>query len=110
MQFNPAGSETFWKNIDLINVHHQIAIAGDQLWCGSEIGGDPSGCPAMLAAIPPLFRGASASQARSVCGAYRIHYLVANVYDPVWNDRNSWVWTLKPVVADQEFRALDCRQ
>jgi hypothetical protein len=108
VQFNPSGSETFWKNIDMINVHHQAVIATDQPWCGSELGGDPSACPAMISAIVPLFHDAGADQARVVCMKYGIHYLVANVYDPVWTDPRSWVWTLKPVVSDPEFRALNC--
>ncbi len=113
VQFNPFGDWMFWKNTDLVNVGRQAAITGSGLWCGSELGGDPSGCPAMLAAINPLFdnatAGQSAEQARAVCNAYRIDYLVVTIYDPPWKDRNSWVWTLPPVVADSEFRALDCR-
>lgn len=117
VQFNPFGDWIFWKNTDLVNVGHQAAITGSGLWCGSELGGDPSGCPAMLAAIDPLFDVATAGQtadqaaeqARAACRAYRIDYLVVTIYDPPWKDRNSWVWTLPPVVADSEFRALDCR-
>ena len=108
VQFNPSGTETFWKNIDLININRQTAITGDQLWCGSELGGDPSACPAMISAIDPLFHQATAAAAIGVCNAYGIHYLVANVYDPAWRDPNGWVWTLHPVVADPEFRVLDC--
>ena len=39
---------------------------------------------------------------------YEIGYLVSRVYDPAWQDKQSWVWTLRPVVSDPEFRALDC--
>ncbi len=109
VQFDPTSPDTFWTNIDLANINHQAAITSDQLWCGSELGGDPSGCPAMIAAIPPLFKHATADTARDVCRTYHIDYLIANIYDPVWNDRASWVWTLNAAVADPEFRALDCR-
>lgn len=27
----------------------------------------------------------------------------------LWNDGQSGAWTLNPVIADPEFRALDCR-
>jgi hypothetical protein len=64
----------------------------------------------MASAIDSLFKGATAEQARATCSQYGIGYLVANVYDPAWNDRNGWVWTLKPVVSDEEFRALDCHR
>jgi hypothetical protein len=109
VQFNATDSWVFWKNVDLGNIDHQVAIAGGAPSCGSELGGDPSGCPAMAAAILPLFKDATADQVRATCHDYGIGYLVTNVYDPVWNDKQSWVWTLSPVVADPEFRALDCR-
>lgn len=109
VQFDPVSPDTFWTNVDLANIDRQTAISTDQLWCGSELGGDPSGCPAMIAAIPPLFKRASAETALTVCRTYHIDYLVANLYDPVWNDRSSWVWMLPAVVSDPDFRALDCR-
>jgi hypothetical protein len=108
VQFNPGHPWAVWKSIDVTNVDHQLAIVSDQPWCGSELGGNPAGCPGMIATIDPLFRGGTAEQARAVCRQYGIQYLIAKVYDPAWSDINSWVWTLKPAVADPEFRALDC--
>lgn len=110
VQFNPASPPFYWRTADLFGIDHQTAIAGDKPFCGAELGGDPSGCPAMAAAIDSLFNGASAEQARATCRQYGIQYLVARIYDPVWKDANGWVWTLKPVVSDEEFRALDCQQ
>jgi hypothetical protein len=109
-QFNPANPWSVWKSFDFANVVHPIAISSNELWCGATLGGDPSGCPGMIAAIDPLFKGAPADRARAVCHQYGIQYLVAKVYDPAWTDKTSWVWTLKPVVADPEFRALDCQR
>lgn len=109
VQNNPARQIGFAAMAGLFGIDHQTAIATDHLWCGSELGGDPSGCPAMAAILDSLFRGATAEQARTVCRQYSIGYLVADIYDPAWNDRGGWVWTLKPVVADEEFRALDCQ-
>jgi hypothetical protein len=109
VQFSPLDDWNFWKNVDYANVNRQTAITGDQLWCGSELGGDPSGCPAMLSAIVPIFRGETADQARAVCRAWHIDYLITTIYDPAWHDPNSWVWKLNPVLANPEFRALDCR-
>ena len=77
--------------------------------CGAEFGGDVSGCPIIAAAIDALYRGATADQARDTCHQFGIQYLIARIYDPAWKDKNSWVWTLKPVVSDEEFRALDCK-
>jgi hypothetical protein len=109
VQFNPAQPSLYWTAADLLGINHQAAIAGNKQGCGSELGGDSSGCPVMGAAIGSIFEGASADQARSTCRLYSIDYLVARIYDPVWKDKSSWVWTLKPVVSDPQFRALDCR-
>ena len=108
VQPNPASTNTFWSDVDLLGIDHQMAIAGDKPWCGAELGGDPSGCLTMASAIDSLFQGATAEQARATCQTYKIGYLVSRTYDPVWQDKRSWVWTLKPVVSYPEFRALDC--
>lgn len=108
VQFNP-DTEPYLRSADLFGVDHQTAILHDHPYCGAELGGNPSGCAPMAAAIDSLFTGATAEQARSVCQQFGIQYLVARVYDPAWNDRSGWVWTLKPVVEDTEFRTLECQ-
>jgi hypothetical protein len=108
VQFNPKQREPFWIAADQIGVNHQTVIAGDQPWCGSEIGGDPRPCPAMASAIDALYNGVPAEQARATCRRYGIQYLIARIYDPAWSDKDGWVWTLKPIVSQDEFRALDC--
>lgn len=108
VQFNPNDRLHMWTIPDQIGIDHQTAIAYDKPWCGSELGGDPSGCLAMAVAIDSIFNGATAEQARTTCRLYGIQYLVVRIYDPAWKDRNGWVWTLNPVVSDPEFRALDC--
>jgi hypothetical protein len=110
VQFNPRSSGLFWPNVDFLGVDHQVAIAGDQPECGAELGGDPSGCATMAAALDALFDGASAEQARATCHQLGIQYLVTRIYDRAWKDRQSWVWTLNSVVSEEEFRALDCRK
>lgn len=108
VQFDP-NAEPYSLTADLLGVDRQTAILHDHPYCGAELGGDPSGCPVMAAAIDSLFRGGTAEQARAVCQQFEIQYLVARVYDAAWNDKSGWVWSLKPVVQDPEFRALDCR-
>ncbi len=109
VQFNP-DAEPYRQSRDLLEIDHQAALVVDKPYCGAELGGDPSGCPTMAAAIDSLFSGATAEHARTVCRQFGIQYLVVRVYDPAWNDKSGWVWTLKPVVEDPEFRALDCRR
>ena len=92
-----------------VGVNHQVVIVTEKPWCGSELGGDPSGCAIMAPAIGAIYKGGTIEQARIMCREYGIQYLVARTYDPVWNERQSWVWRLPPVVANEEFRALDCQ-
>jgi hypothetical protein len=109
VQPNPTSPDPYWTVVDQLDIDHQMAIASDKPWCGAELGGDPSGCPKMAADIDSLFSRATAEQARATCRQYGIQYLVARVYDPSWQDKTSWVWTLNPVVSEDEFRAVDCR-
>jgi hypothetical protein len=108
VQPNPFSPNVFWSDVDDLNIDRQRAITSDQPWCGAELGGEPSGCKPMAAAIDSLFNGASGDQARTTCQAYKISNLVSRIYDPAWQDKHSWVWTLNPVVSNPEFRALDC--
>jgi hypothetical protein len=109
VQPNPTSPDPYWALVDQLDIDHQMAIASDKPWCGAELGGDPSGCPKMAADIDSLFSRATAEQARATCRQYGIQYLVARIYDPSWTDRTGWVWTLNPVVSEDEFRAVDCR-
>jgi hypothetical protein len=109
VQFNPYHPYRVAEVTDVMGVAHQSVITSDQPGCGSELGGDPSGCAPMAAILDRLYSGASAEQARAACHQLGIQYLVARIYDPAWYNKQSWVWTLNPVVQDPEFRALQCR-
>ena len=110
VQANPERTNPFQINATVMNIGHQTTITSDRPACGSELGGDPSGCAIMAAEIDAVYRGATPQQARATCGRYGIQYLVANTYDRAWNDRQGWVWTLPAVVNEPEFRAVDCRE
>jgi hypothetical protein len=110
VQFNPSLHNEYWTVVNLVGINRQTAIVSDKPWCGAELGGDPTGCPAMGASIGALYKGASAEDARATCRQYGIQFLIATIYDPPWKDRRGWAWNLKPVVQDKEFRALDCRE
>jgi hypothetical protein len=110
VQYNAWTPDGFWLTADWLGVGHQSAIDSNQGSCGAEFGGDLRGCPIMAAAIDALYKDATAEQARTTCRLYGIDYLVSRSYDPAWNDKNSWVWTLTPVVSDGEFRAVRCNQ
>jgi hypothetical protein len=109
VQYNPALPNEFFRVINLAWINHQSVVESDKEGCGSTLGGDARGCPIIAAALDALFNGSSAEQALVVCHEFGIQYLVATIYDPAWTNRSSWVWRLRPVVANQDFRALDCR-
>jgi hypothetical protein len=110
VQFNPSLNNEYWTVVNLVGINRQTAIVSDQPWCGAELGGDPSGCSEMAASIGAIYQGTSAEQARATCRQYGIQYLVATIYDPPWKDDRGWIWRLKPVVQDKEFRVMDCRE
>jgi len=109
VQYNPALPNEFFRVINLAWINHQSVVESDREGCGSTLGGDARGCPIIAAALDAVFNGSSAEQALGACHEFGIQYLVATIDDPAWRNRSSWVWRLRPVVADQDFRALDCR-
>jgi hypothetical protein len=109
VQYNPDLPNEFFRVINLAWINHQSVAESEQEGCGSTLGGDPRGCPIIAAALEAVFNGSSADQALDACHQFGIQYLVATSYDRAWRDPSSWVWRLRPVVADQDFRALDCR-
>ncbi len=74
--------------------------------CGAVFGGDPALCPSTQESIRALFNapGATAGDARKVCGRTGAQYLVASRRDQAWRQHDSWVWTL-PQVALPEWSA-----
>jgi hypothetical protein len=108
VQYNPAEPWPYNVALNMREIGRQTAMFSDQLDCGSVWGGDPAACKPMGRDIDALYAAATAQQARETCARYGIGYLVARVDDPAWYDKNGWVWNLKPVVADPDFRALEC--
>jgi hypothetical protein len=110
VQYNPEdqGRDRMSMIVNMLGDNHHVVIASDRGSCGSELGGDPTGCPILSKALEIIYDGATAERANTLCHEYGIQYLVARVYDPIWKDRNSWVWNLNPVVSDPDFRALEC--
>ncbi len=87
----------------------QVAAAGED--CGTTFGGDFEKCqqarPYLRAAFqsPEHIRNWDMDR---FCDAYHVNVLVATDADPVWRDRDSWVWSRKAVVANDSLRAIPC--
>ncbi|MGB8478079.1 MAG: hypothetical protein WCE63_04460 [Acidobacteriaceae bacterium] len=77
--------------------------------CGTEFGGDTSKCSPVQDAIATLFNTPGEVNIRELCSRLSIDVLVARKTDAAWQDRNSWVWTNPPLVANSYIRAFRCR-
>src|SRR5579872_1141061 len=62
VQFNPHEKEPFWAAANQVGIAHQMVIAGDQPWCGAELGGDPRPCPAIAATLDRVFDSGSVEE------------------------------------------------
>jgi hypothetical protein len=79
--------------------------------CGTVFGGDVSHCAGRVASITPLFNTPSRSESAEldrVCREYNIEIMVVDDRDPVWSDRQSWVWVREPLIANEHVRAFAC--
>ena len=109
VQYNPRVPNMWWRDIDMLSVNRQVAAFSDEWLCGSLWGGDPAACTIMANDLRQLYATGSAGDAARVCQRWGIDYLVAHERDEAWSLNMSWVWTLRPVVGAEGFRAVQCR-
>jgi hypothetical protein len=86
--------------------------AAESKSCGAVFGGPAAVCPAMLAAIDPLFSASAHLQVAQVeesCRKLSIDALVVKDTDRVWGDKDAWVWKAQPVLANSYARAFLCK-
>jgi len=79
--------------------------------CGAVFGGDVGRCLARMMPIVNLFMRpsqAASSGLDVMCREYGINAIVVDDLDPAWTDQNSWVWTRKPIFANDYARAFAC--
>jgi hypothetical protein len=95
----------------MIQARRQL-VSGDD-GCEVAFGGEASACDAIQDVIRRLFPAegkpvAAAVQASELCKAIGAQYLIATRWDPVWQNRQDWVWQLPVVVARPEARVVAC--
>jgi hypothetical protein len=85
-------------------------LAAESLTCSVVFGGDAALCRNMIGDIQALFENPAFDPARvdEICGRLSIDVLVVKDTDPVWRNRESWVWKRKPMLANDYARAFDC--
>ncbi|MHB1865760.1 MAG: hypothetical protein ACYCPS_06440, partial [Candidatus Saccharimonadales bacterium] len=77
--------------------------------CGTEFGGNVSGCAPAQTALGNLFNKPGTYDIHKLCKQLSIDVLVARKTDPAWKDPASWVWTNRPVVGNSYVRAFRCQ-
>jgi hypothetical protein len=88
---------------------HGASMGGFQ--CGAVFGGDISRCLARIHSIQPLFLKTSPSQSAdldNICREFGITVMLVDDLDFAWRQRNSWVWTRTPLLANDHARAFAC--
>jgi hypothetical protein len=105
-QPNPTTSESTFS---LLYGNRQFLAADAD--CGVTFGGDPRTCASLVRPLHALFSaGSDAGQMEAVCQALPVDVLVVHDTDPVWSDKRSWVWSRKPVSANDFVRAFPCSE
>jgi hypothetical protein len=84
---------------------HDFAAGG--LDCGTAFGGDRALCDQRVRRLVLLF-ARNIGSLESVCHDYGIDVMVAEDTDPAWHDPSSWVWSQRPIVANNYVRAFRC--
>jgi len=85
------------------------AAAGDA-GCGTDFGGDSGLCALRVQKLAGLFTFPDGSDLDAVCQEYGIDAFVVEDLDRVWREPSSWVWSRRPVVANDYVRAFRCGQ
>jgi len=125
VQFNPIGTmlpaETIYND-------HQLAA-----WdtgCGTSYGGDYKACAPIYASLLQLFgntqagfavgraendrqdgaaaRVADGADFTAMCNRLHVRAIVAESTDSIWAKPGSWVWTERPIVANDTVRVMAC--
>ncbi len=88
---------------------HEAAVGSPD--CGTAFGGNSNTCGVRFKRIMPLFINPTASQDGSLddlCRQYGITGLLVDNTDEVWSHGGTWVWTRKPLFANEYVRAFTC--
>lgn len=74
--------------------YRQVVIAGKAYGTFFAVGDKAN--PVLDEASAIFAQDESREALRSYCERYHVGAIVVGVADPVWNDRSSWVWSLRP--------------
>lgn len=104
IQFNP--KVTFQETAAMLYSDRR-AVAAD-LNCTVTFGGDARLCAPIVERFNELYTGQDPGTA-DACRDFPVDLIVAKDTDPVWRDRNSWVWRETPAFQSAYVRIFRCR-
>ncbi len=86
------------------------SVAAD-LNCLTIFGGDAVQCAPVVSRVQAMFpaNAAAPSTLQEGCLALPVDTFVAKDTDPVWSNRQSWVWTERPAYANAYMRLFRCQ-
>jgi len=106
VQYNPSATSF---------IPHQLYSGHDAAiglpFCGAVFGGYVSQCVGRIRRVSPMFVRPSQAQSASLditCNEFGINVMLVDDLDTVWGERDSWVWTRKPILANEHVRAFAC--
>lgn len=124
IQFNPTGLMA-----PAMSFFSKRQIVASDAGCGTAFGGDYTRCPPVDLALhhlfgtqprstqvdgfdrfPPSLSLANADEFAKVCNNLSLDTVLVDSTDPVWQQPNSWVWTLTPELAYPTLRVFSCAQ
>ena len=105
IQFNPR--VVFQETTALLYADRR-AVAGDP-GCNITFGGDAKLCAPIVSLLNGFYSG-SESGIEGICTNLPVDLVVAKDTDPVWRDRESWVWRETPEFRSDYIRIFGCRK
>ena len=103
LQSNPAQENQI---LNMLYSGHDAAAGGPE--CGAAFGGDPDLCALRVQKLTGLFEQPNGSNLDATCREYGIDTIVVENSDDVWQEPSSWIWSRRPIVANDHVRAFRC--
>jgi hypothetical protein len=84
-------------------------VVADTPGCEAVFGGDQSLCGPIFSTLSAIFGGTdTAADLDRACTDLSISAVLVKDTDPVWKERESWVWSRRPVFANRFTRVVAC--
>ena len=87
-------------------------MVADVANCGTTFGGSEKYCrEVILPRLKPLFddrRPVTMGEVEQTCRKFSITALLFEDTNPVWKDKSSWIWHVRPMISNHYVRVIAC--